>query len=205
MLSTRSAAAILTSTVTAFTIAACGTHSAPTQENFKAAVQAYLDKQPAVCVQSPSADIPFDAPKSTHRGVDDFDRAQAMSSAGLLEASPGKVAFRGDKSLMVEGAHYVITETGNKFLVPAGKVSIYPSFCGGKADLKELAVITPPTGTNVGSLAIVRFGYVVTDAPAWARNDEMQKAFSQNLRAMSQTTYQQMSIALTKDGWTAAY
>jgi hypothetical protein len=205
MLPTRSAAAILITTATAFTIAACGSRPAPTQENFKAAVQAYLDKKSAVCVQSPSDAFPFDAPKSTHMGVDDFDRAQALSSADLLSASSGKIAFRGDKSIMVQGAHFVLTENGKRFLVPAGKVNINPSFCGGKADLQELTVVTPPTGTDVGALAIARFGYVVTDAPEWARNAEMQKAFSQDLRAVGQSTYQQMSIELTKDGWTAAY
>lgn len=59
-------------------LSGCDSHSEPSQENFKAAVQTYLDKQPAVCAQSPAVAFPFDAPKSVHLGVDDFDRAQAL-------------------------------------------------------------------------------------------------------------------------------
>jgi hypothetical protein len=35
-----------------------------------------------------------------HLGVDDFDRAQALSSAELLKATEGKIPLRGNKQLV---------------------------------------------------------------------------------------------------------
>ncbi|SOE97642.1 hypothetical protein SAMN05414139_10787 [Burkholderia sp. D7] len=183
----------------------CDQKSKPTQENFKAAIQSALDKRPALCAQSPAQTFPFDEPKGSGWGVDDYKRAQALASAGLLKSTETKIPLQVDKSITVDGAHFALTDEGKKYLIPAEAAIDNPKFCGGKVKLRDITSATAPVGEGVGSQVLVTYAYDVVDAPAWTHNAAMQKIFADDLRAVSETTNARSRLELTQDGWSMPY
>ena len=182
-------------------LAACDQKSKPTPENFKVAVQVALDRRPAVCARSPAETFPFDEPKGSGWGLDDYKRAQALASAGLLKSTETKVPLRVNKSVTADGAHFVLTDEGKKYLIPAEAAIVTPQFCGGKLRLRDLTSATAPVGEGVGAQVLVTYGYDVVNAPAWTHNAAMQEMFANDLHAVSQTTNTQSRLELTRDGW----
>lgn len=184
-------------------LTACNGKSKPTTENFKAAIQASLDNQPGACVRSPSDAFPFDGPKLKHWGFDESDAAEALKGAGLLSSTDDKIALRGNKEEMVDGAHYTLTDEGKKYLVPAPAATVHPRFCGGKRKLRDLTGATPPIGDGVGSQVLVTYTYDIVEAPAWFNKAAIKKIFANDLIDVSKPAVGRARLELTKDGWSA--
>ena len=192
-------------TVTLLALTGCANRKDANEGNFRSAIQKYLDTRNGVCVTLPDL---FGGGRLKKGGsfTTDAPQAVAMVSAGLLlmDRSPAIVNFLGIS--LDRAPVYSLTPEGKKYLVgdPSfDSPDISVTFCGGKYRVTELQSFTAPATDGSGTTTSqVSYRYIVTGAPAWARQPELQAAYPSLQKDLNGDVSDTAVLVLTEHGWT---
>lgn len=158
-------------------MAGCQSKTAPTNENFTAALDKYFAAHPE-CLFADAPRFPYETSKPEM-----IRKMDALASAQLLIRQQ-------DKSI---GANrYTLTPAGSR--VP-------PKFCYGHRAISRIDSFTPPAKANGFPESLVSYHYTMRDIPVWARTPEVEKAFPEMTQEISGSAASNTTLAQTLVGW----
>lgn len=180
-------------------IAGCSDPKAANEKNFAMAIQKTLDAEYPRCyveAKFPATIEGFDM--NNHKAV-----FPALVKAGLLsekEESREVTDWMGGKKELVVRV-YDLTETGKQFYKADGENN---GFCFGKATVKEITEFTEPSDAQGVRASQVKFTYIVSDFPSWAKSPEMLAAntsLKEDVESEKTPINSLDVLALTNNGW----
>ena len=178
-------------------IAGCTNPNTANEENFEAAVRAYLNTKYPACY--------FQANYPKQIGVfDDKTEFDALVEAGLLKASIGKMSA--DRTS--EEKIYTLTQEGEKYYTNNAnklrKGGDLGARCIGKVKDIKIIQFTEPSDLMGSKSSTVKFQYSVKDIPTWANNENILKS-NKRLAADVKSTSTPISgtqrFVLPNKGW----
>jgi len=210
--------------VIALSVSGCSDPKKPTEANFKTAINDWIETQPR-CISVPmgrlssatSDDAPFpryvaatpvtneSAKKIRKREQAPFE---ALVGVGLLEREKTtlevKANVMGDETKEVEAYAYDLSNSGQEQL-SEGEEGLFSSaaqqFCYGSATVDEIIQFTEPADTMGVTFSQVSYRYHIKDLPSWAKDKDMQKAFSELERDTADDLKTKTALVLTNKGW----
>ena len=204
--------------IAALVSASCGkSPKDATAENFQAAIQAVLDKQPA-CI---AVSVPSDHPDSMGQVRPDV-QLDALVRVGLVSKVTAKMqeterdmaaVVKGSPPRVVSGLHYDLTDKGKQYLGKKGHTISSASLlglpvrtlCFGKKQFIAVVRYTEPSQDMGQMMTKVTYRYKLTNVPDWARDGDVTKAYaaSMHLEPFDRPREDTMTLVLTSDGWRA--
>ncbi|QXW20228.1 hypothetical protein KXJ72_18185 (plasmid) [Comamonas aquatica] len=187
---------------TAIFLTACGSPTDPSKDNFKTAIQAFLDTKGGVCVDVPAQSVPFKLELNnpiSHNGV---VLAEALVDAGLLNKQDAQVKAPFDGGVR-PGREYNVTSAGSAYLVKPKSYAMgaRDSFCTGKYKILEVGEFTEPRTMDGKVMTQVNFSYSVSDRADWSETPSLQAAH-RVLRENSAAQLKQKAVLIQTDsGW----
>ncbi len=180
----------------------CGNSKEASKGNFKAAVQAHLDKKQGVCTVIAEKDFPFSVEKEGFLR-DRYAQASALAEAGLLTKTDITMTVTGlGGNQQIPGAEFNLTEEGKKFrLTEAGVLGPTNSFCTGKFKVSEVKNYTEPSDQMGVKMSRVNYVSSVEDVADWAKLPGVQKAFPRLASEIKPQVEGQAVLILTSEGW----
>lgn len=182
-------------------LTACGSPTDPTKENFKGAIQAFLDTKSGLCANAPSQSVPFKLELNnvySHNGV---LLAEALVDAGLLSKSDTKVQAPNGKG-MRDAREYQLTESGKTALIkPTAVFDDHAQFCTGKLKVMEITEFAEPRTEDGKLMTSATFTYKVTERAAWADTPSLKNLHRAFREASDQEITQQAVLIQTDKGW----
>ncbi len=186
-------------------ISGCADPKAASEENFRAAIQQYLDTKYPKCYVHTNfpATIDFDI-----GGVK--EKLHALAEAGLLSESEGTAERKGfgNSKSTITVPSFDLTDEGKKFYNPdvsktmGGKT--IGGFCIGKATVKDVGPFTEPSDMLGQRISRVNYTYEVSDFPSWANSSDVLGAFKELKRDIDSTSNpikRLDALILTSEGW----
>jgi hypothetical protein len=160
-------------------MATIGCHSvtAPTPENFTAALNAHFLDHPD-CLFPESPRFPFET----------TDPAKTKQMNALVAAQLLTVHEEFD----IHASRYTPTEAGAR---------IAPRFCYGHRLISSIESFTPPAQANGFPETQVVYHYTMDEVPVWAKSAEMRAAFPAMAHELSGTATDKATLAVTVAGW----
>jgi len=186
-------------------LVACSDPKAASKQNFKVAVQKYLDAAYPKCYLFANFPETFEWDLTNLR-----PKLDAMVKIGLVSV---KIEPREERDMFGKKNNrsmptYRLTEEGKKYFnTNAGKsIAGKPmgAFCFGKAAVNDIKQFTEPSDMLGVRVSQVSYTYKVSDLPVWVNSPEIQKAIPEFMAdAKSQNTPVSRSemVILTNNGW----
>jgi hypothetical protein len=199
------ASIFLATTISALMMGCSVDKKAPTLQNFKAPVQAYLDAKYPKCPLLVT--LPY-----THQA---FGGARvffldSLAEAGLVTKTmvdnPNKGGIIGGDAKI---PRYEITEEGRKHYKE--KANTFETignqsggFCYGKATLKSVDRFTEPVEFMGSKIVQVFYSYEVSDIPNWVSKEVFTKSdplIVMEIDSAKKPVQRRANLVLTNDGW----
>lgn len=190
---------------------ACTSKTAATKGNFKNAIQAELDKDPA-CI---SADVPKDVPSFNGRLRPD-EQLEPLVKVGLVTRSQAMVqqsvmdVMFGEKRKKVPGLHYELSSLGKQYVKPVKRPMMgfggpSANVCYGNRKVDEVVRYTEPASAMGMTVTQVTYTWKLTNVADWAKNPDVEKTYytPRDLQAADTPEQANMDLALSNDGWHA--
>ena len=163
--------------------------------NYQAAINNYYKAHP-LCVWQDTKKLPVQAATSDDAKTEGFD---ALTDAGLLTRTTGeqKVFIVASKQVN----NYDLSAQGRSDWTPDTTQPGYGNFCFGHRAVDSIDSFT--TGVNASGLktAQVNYHYSFADVPVWAKNQEVQTAFSSAGAALAHSQPGQDSLVMNGTTW----
>jgi hypothetical protein len=163
--------------------------------NYQSAINDYYKAHPA-CIWQDTKKFPVQAATSDDAKTEGFD---ALTDAGLLTRTTGekKVFIVASKQVN----NYDLSAQGRSDWTPDTTQPGYGNFCFGHRAVDSIDSFT--TGVNASGLktAQVNYHYSFADVPAWAKNQEVQTAFSSAGAALAHSQPGQDSLVMNGTTW----
>lgn len=175
----------------------CSDSGEVSEENFKKAIQAYLEKDKA-CLGLKASYID----NGSFGELVDFNE---LVKVGLL-----KKETRKPKSAMMRNItptiFYTLTEEGKKIAKrEEGFLGDVVYLCYGDKVVDEITVFTPPTVDGRGdTVSRVNYTYKIVNVADWAKNEAIQKHFDglkEDLASTDAPLKGKATLILTNNGW----
>ena len=158
--------------------AACKSASAPTPENFTKGIGKFLADHPD-CLYKTALRFPYET----------SDAAEIKQLDTLVA---GKLLTKGTEPA-IHISRYTVSDYGQKSA---------PRFCYGFRHVTGIDSSTPPTKAADGfNESRVTYRYVLQDAPVWAKDADVQKAYPEMAKAISDPPPATITMAQTGVGW----
>lgn len=187
-------------------LVACGSKKDANKSNFKAAIQAELDKDP-VCI---AATLPDDTP-SWNGQLKTNDQLEPLMQAGLVKRtqrmmarSPMDVEFEDKRPKEVQGYRYEVADNAKKYVQQVRTLGGHsPELCYGKKKVEDIVRYTEPSAAMGMTVSQVTYTWRLVDSADWARNPGIEKQYytEQFLNAANQPQEAKIGLALSNDGW----
>ncbi|MDR2165442.1 MAG: hypothetical protein LBO79_07465 [Zoogloeaceae bacterium] len=182
---------------TALVVAACGSPKDANKANFSKAIQAYLDTQPAFCVDIPGSKFPLVL-------VDAFPHKyykptlEALVELGLLGTRKTEEELPGGKKL--PATEYLATKLGKQYLVTGKSGSA--KFCTGKYKLTGIDNFTEPAQNQwvSATMSQAAFQYEITDLAEWTQSAKLRAVYEREFKELEKNQDKAVLI-LTNEGW----
>lgn len=221
---------IVVAGVSAILLSGCGDPKKASEENFKTAINGYLEKNP-LCIVLPTSTVQpagenrgyaalpiyYPMPSQPGRSQELFRRqtqqADALVSAGLMEAKDATIPQRGmfaDDNRDIKVKAYDLTDTGRQALAKPddGSQSAFRSsrnrLCYGTPEVPEITQFTEPADAMGVSVSRVAYTYRLKDKADWATNAAMLEAFPALKRTTEDKVEDKADVVLTNKGWVHA-
>jgi hypothetical protein len=163
--------------------------------NYQSAINDYYKAHPA-CIWQDTKKFPVQAATADDAKTEGYD---ALTDAGLLTRTTGekKVFIVASKQVN----NYDLSAQGRSDWTPDTTQPGYGNFCFGHRAVDSIDSFT--TGVNASGLktAQVNYHYSFADVPAWARNQEVQTAFSSAGAALAHSQPGQDSLVMNGTTW----
>ncbi len=163
--------------------------------NYQSAINDYYKAHPA-CIWQDTKKFPVQAATSDDAKTEGYD---ALTDAGLLTRTTGekKVFIVASKQVN----NYDLSAQGRSDWTPDTTQPGYGNFCFGHRTVDSIDSFT--TGVNASGLktAQVNYHYSFADVPAWAKNQEVQTAFSSAGAALAHSQPGQDSLVMNGTTW----
>lgn len=211
--------------VVALAVSGCSDAKTASKDNFKTAINAYVETQqpclriPASIERPEGADAP-DFPRyvsavPTTTVVQQQGRERerapfdALVEAGLLSATDTTIKvrsglFAGDVKDMPVRA-YDLTPAGRDAVSEVGARTAITRpeqrFCYGKPAVDEVVSYTEPADVMGVRASQVTYRYHLADLPGWATHPTMLDAFAQLKRDTAPSIEAKAAVILTSEGW----
>jgi len=197
-------------------IISCGSATDASNENFKVAMQTYLDSELPTCYFTQKFPLEMSVGMYDQHKPGYFRRKMsALVDIGFVKKSvhnPHKYRFDDERKMMEDGYKTgLITDFKSKLtytLTDAGKAA-YDSekggYCFGKAEVKEILNFTLPSSAEGSQMSTVMYSYTVSDIPEWAMDEKLNKGFPRLTKHKNSATTpvkDNGTAVLTSNGWT---
>jgi hypothetical protein len=163
--------------------------------NYQSAINDYYKAHPA-CIWQDTKKFPVQAATADDAKTEGYD---ALTDAGLLTRTTGekKVFIVASKQVN----NYDLSAQGRSDWTPDTTQPGYGNFCFGHRTVDSIDSFT--TGVNASGLktARVNYHYSFADVPAWAKNQEVQTAFSSAGAALAHSQPGQDSLVMNGTTW----
>ena len=163
--------------------------------NYQSAINDYYKAHPA-CIWQDTKKFPVQAATSDDAKTEGYD---ALTDAGLLTRTTAekKVFIVASKQVN----NYDLSAQGRSDWTPDTTQPGYGNFCFGHRTVDSIDSFT--TGVNASGLktAQVNYHYSFADVPAWAKNQEVQTAFSSAGAALAHSQPGQDSLVMNGTTW----
>ncbi|MFM0092758.1 hypothetical protein PQR46_38390 [Paraburkholderia sediminicola] len=180
----------------ALCLAGCSSKSDLNETNLAAAVSRHLSSAPPRCIAN--VDWPL---LTAHNPKDPFSmvtQGRALATIGLVTenptpSSPGYVLFS-------------LTDEGKKLLTkqeiqPDPEHFVHGAFCYGRPTLGKVSGWEPLVKVADYEGTTAHYTYTVSNAPAWAKRPEIQKAFPQLANDLSGNGQEKWPVQLVNGQW----
>lgn len=209
----------------AVALAGCSDPKAANKDNFKTAINDWIEKTPP-CLSVPRSAVtpvaangaPFpryiDArPTTSEFAMQSRQREQApfdaLVDAGLLKVEEAtinvQVGLFGDQQSEIPVRAYDLSEDGSKAVTSKGEKTVIStpahSLCYGVPTVDEVTQFTEPADAMGVKVSQVRYRYHLKDLPGWATNAKMVAAFPQLARDTAESIEARAAVILTNEGW----
>lgn len=186
-------------------ISGCSDPKAASEDNFRKAIQEYLDKIYPKCYVTTELPVIIDWDIS---GVK--KKLQVLAKVGLVVESEGQVERPGfgNHKNVVAAPSFDLTEEGKKYFkqnvseTMGGKTR--GGFCFGKATVKEIGQFSEPSDMFGQRISRVNYTYEVSDFPEWAKSPEVVEVIKDlKIDIESSTTpIKKLDVlVMTNNGW----
>jgi len=198
-------------------VSACSSKTDPNERNFGAAIDAYLAKKGALCLNAETWPVDrTDMEERIEGSLGRGSRMKALAAQGLVTATEVEkplTSFDGTptgKSVAV--TRYELTDKGKSFFHETnryhGKLKQGErrgELCYGRKALDKVVKWEGPLKLGDYQEASVKYLYKVVGLADWANSPEVQAAFPQVERAIGDAGSKQQShgVRLTSEGWEA--
>jgi hypothetical protein len=163
--------------------------------NYQTAINDYYKAHPA-CVWQETKKFPVQAATSDDAKTEGYD---ALTDAGLITRTTAekKVFIIASKQVN----NYDLSAPGRSAWTPDTTQPGYGNFCFGHRTVDSIDSFT--NGVNGSGLktAQVNYQYSFADVPGWAKNQEVQTAFSSVGAALAHSQPGQDSLVMNGDTW----
>jgi hypothetical protein len=163
--------------------------------NYQSAINDYYKAHPA-CIWQDTKKFPVQAATADDAKTEGYD---ALTDAGLLTRTTGekKVFIVASKQVN----NYDLSAQGRSDWTPDTTQPGYGNFCFGHRTVDSIDSFT--SGVNASGLktAQVNYHYSFADVPAWAKNQEVQTAFSSAGAALAHSQPGQDSLVMNGTTW----
>lgn len=187
-------------------VTACSDPKAANEENFKIAIQSYLDTTYPKCyfiTKFPTTD-------EEHLFGNGKVILKSLVSAGIVsvkDESHEITPLFGKKTTVIKPT-YNLTEEGKKFYKADVTKNIsgnsFGGFCFGKATVKDISQFSEPADMLGQRISEVHFTYVVTEFPAWAKSAEVIATIDKlkiDVESETKPVEEKAALILTNNGW----
>lgn len=174
----------------------CSDKKEASKSNFKAAIQEYYDKGFRPCVSISVKDVPFTLEKKGIYFQREPQKATALVKAGLLSEKESEVRNNWNGK-MEPATEYSLTDEGKKYRAKEPGVM----FCGGEFKVVEVENFTEPADMLGTKVSQVNFTYKVVNAPAWAKNPDVQAAYPAIKDGIADKARYKTVLVATSEGW----
>jgi len=166
----------------AFLLAGCNTAAKPTKENFQTALNAYYSAHDE-CLYRHSLHFPYEVNTQSDPDHERL-RLDALAKAQMLSSEEEKA---------IKAIRYTMTPAGTR---ATGR------FCYGHREVTSIDDFTPPAkAANGFPETLVSYHYVIKDAPVWAQDDDVKKAFPKMASDLAGQGQDKATLAQTMAGW----
>jgi hypothetical protein len=182
----------------ALVVAACGSPKDANKANFSRAIQAYLDTQPALCVEVPGRKLPLIV---TTKIAPIDDKPEALVEAGLLGKQETKAKDpEGSSDALAPATEYQATELGKQYLVIEESGST--KFCTGKYKVTGIDNFDEPAQNQWVNATMSRaaFRYEITDLAEWAQSAKLRAVYKHESKVLEKNQDKAVLI-LGNEGW----
>ncbi|TAM07281.1 MAG: hypothetical protein EPN70_03250 [Paraburkholderia sp.] len=205
---------LITSTLLAFTLAACGSSKDANNGNFEKAINAHFAKdcitiQPVIMaadgnsypmtVQLQQQNALFTQAQVNQNNANATQPLDVLVKAGVLSVSDGTKKVHpmfGNGEITVPTKVFKLTDMGKKASVSADSTAM----CIGHYKVDDVVRFTEPNNTLGQTISQVSFTVSPVEVPDWARNADVQKVYGlgDKLAEHSKVT---RTLVLASDGW----
>lgn len=211
--------------IIALTLSGCSDPKKASNDNFKTAINQWVETQPH-CISIPRSmlspaepseeEFPryIDAsPVTNELAQSNRSREQApfdaLVDAGLMVMTETTLEVRAglfsDQTKAVPVRSYDLSDEGRKVVVSKGERTAFsrPSqqLCYGTATVDEVVQFTEPADMMGMQLSQASYRYHLKGMPDWAKNTNMQEAFAQLKRDAAPSLDGKAVLVLTNNGW----
>lgn len=180
-------------------LAACSNPKAANKANFKEALQAYYDDNPA-CVASFLDEFPGDVTIDERPifGGKDY-RAAALETALFIKSNERKnKTFSGNQTTITVS----LSPLGKQYAkISNGSTQGRLEFCYGKYVVDDIVRFTEPNNMMGMTISEVTYSKRVTDVADWAKSPKALEAWKQISRDQEKQEPQMDALVLTNEGW----
>jgi hypothetical protein len=166
--------------------------------NYQSAINDYYKAHPA-CIWQETKKFPVQAATSDDAKTEGYD---ALTDASLLTRTTGekKVFIVASKQVN----NYDLSEQGRSAWTPDTTQPGYGNFCFGHRTVDSIDSFTTGVNGSGSKTAQVNYHYSFADVPAWAKNQEVQTAFSSAGSALAHSQPGQDALVMNGNAWQVA-
>jgi hypothetical protein len=169
-------------TVSVLLAAGCNTATKPTKENFTLALNTYYSAHDE-CLFRHSLHFPYEV-STQNDANNERPGLEALAKAQMLSREEEKG---------IKAVRYTLTAAGSR---ASGR------FCYGHRQVTTVDDFTPPAKASTGFVeTLVSYHYVIKDAPVWAKDDDVKKAFPKMAADLGGQGQDKTTLAQTMAGW----
>lgn len=162
----------------ALTFAGCKSASAPTPENLTKGISKFLAEHPD-CLYKTALRFPYETSNPA-----ELKQLDALVVSKLLNKGTEPA---------IHVTRYTVSDYGQKSA---------PRFCYGFRHVTGIEAFTPPTKAESGfNESKVTYRYNLEDVPVWAKDADVQKAYPDMAKAVSDPAPATITLAQTGVGW----
>ena len=193
-------------------ISACSSPKDANKENFKLALNGFLDRNCVLAQYSSlNPDFPITIKIDGLYSPSDNEKYEALVSVGLLDVRDGTEAFVSpftNKEVSIPTKTYSLTDKGSKAFKKIDIKDINgftlrspKGFCAAALEVKEINSFTEPADRNGFKVSEVNYTVSQKNVSEWANNEKIMEAFKLLARDLQENNDQSSTLVLINDGW----